>query len=245
MKSVFITGASSGIGESLAYYYAKQGATVGIAARRDDRLKAVEEKVKEYGGTPVTFQLDVSNQEACKQAADQFIQQTGVIDILIANAGVGGTDKLSSGDASAINKILSINILGVTNTVIPFIPAMKKQQSGRICIISSVAGTRGLIGHGGYSSSKAAVRVLGDSWDYSLSRHNISTTVVFPGWIATEMTAKHQYKMYFLMNSNTAAGKIAQAIQKGKRKYVLPWQWRIIIPIFRILPRRLINLFSV
>jgi len=158
---------------------------------------------------------------------------------------VGGTDKLSSGDASAINKILSINILGVTNTVIPFIPAMKKQQSGRICIISSVAGTRGLVGHGGYSSSKAAVRVLGDSWDYSLSRHNISTTVVFPGWIATEMTAKHQYKMYFLMNSNTAAGKIAQAIKIGKRKYVLPWQWRIIIPIFRILPRRLINLFSV
>ncbi|SUZ94962.1 uncharacterized protein METZ01_LOCUS47816, partial [marine metagenome] len=71
------------------------------------------------------------------------------------------------------------------------------------------------------------------------------TTVVFPGWIATEMTAKHQYKMYFLMNSNTAAGKIAQAIQIGKRKYILPWQWRIIIPIFRILPRRLINLFSV
>ena len=100
MKSVFITGASSGIGESLAYYYAKEGATVGIAARRGDRLKAVEEKVKEYGGSPVTFQLDVSNQEACKQAADQFIQQTGVIDILIANAGVGGTDKLSSGDAS-------------------------------------------------------------------------------------------------------------------------------------------------
>ena len=111
MKSVFITGASSGIGESLAYYYAKEGATVGIAARRDDRLKAVEEKVKEYGGTPVTFQLDVSNQEACKQAADQFIDETGGIDIVIANAGVGGTDKLSSGDATAINNILSINIL--------------------------------------------------------------------------------------------------------------------------------------
>ena len=75
MKFVFITGASSGIGESLAYYYAKKGATVGIAARRDDRLKSVEEKVKEYGGIPITFQLDVSDQEACKHAAVQFIQQ--------------------------------------------------------------------------------------------------------------------------------------------------------------------------
>ena len=245
MKFVFITGASSGIGESLAYYYAKEGAIVGIAARRDYRLKSVEEKVKEYGGTPVTFQLDVSDQEACEHAADQFIQQTEAIDIVIANAGVGGTDKLSSGDASAINKILSINILGVTNTVIPFIPTMKEQNSGRICIISSVAGTRGLVGHGGYSSSKAAVRVLGDSWDYSLSQHNISTTVVFPGWIATEMTAKHQFKMYFLMNSNTAAGKIAIAIKKRKRKYILPWQWNIIVPIFRILPRWVIKFFSV
>ena len=92
MKSVFITGASSGIGESLAYYYAKEGAIVGIAARRDYRLKSVEEKVKEYGGTPVTFQLDVSDQEACEHAADQFIQQTEAIAIVIANAGVGGTD---------------------------------------------------------------------------------------------------------------------------------------------------------
>ena len=75
---------------------------------------------------PSPFNWTSLIRKTCKQAADQFIQQTGVIDILIANAGVGGTDKLSSGDASAINKILSINILGVTNTVIPFIPAMKK-----------------------------------------------------------------------------------------------------------------------
>ena len=245
MKSVFITGASSGIGESLAYYYAKEGATVGIAARRDDRLKAVAEKVKEYGGTPATFQLDVSDQEACKQAADQFIDEAGGIDIVIANAGVGGTDKLSSGDATAINKILSINILGVTSTIIPFIPAMKEQKSGRICIISSVAGTRGLIGYGGYSGSKAALRILGDSWDYSLKRHNISITVIFPGWIATEMTAEKKSKMFFLMDSDTAAGKIAIAIKKRKRKYILPWQWNIIVPIFRILPRWVIKFFSV
>jgi len=245
MKSVFITGASSGIGESLAYYFAKQGNIIGIAARRNNRLKIVAEKINNYGGTPVIFELDVSDQKACKIAIKQFLENIGKIDIVIANAGIGGTDKLSSGDSKTINEILSINILGVTNTVIPFIPTMKKQKSGSICIISSVASTRGLIGYGGYSSSKAAVKTLGDSWDYSLKRHNISTTVVFPGWIATEMTAGKNLKMFFLMDSDTAAEKISIAIKKRKRKYILPWQWNIIVPIFRILPRWVVNLFSV
>tara|TARA_Y100000590_G_scaffold207978_1_gene235588 strand:+ start:818 stop:1555 length:738 start_codon:yes stop_codon:yes gene_type:complete len=244
MKSVFITGASSGIGESLAYYFAKEGAIVGIAARRKNRLKKVAEKIKKYGGTSIIFQLDVSNEEATKQAIDKFLNETKNIDIVIANAGVGGTDKLSSGDAKTINKILAINILGITNTIIPFIPIMKEQKSGRICIISSVAGTRGLIGHGGYAASKAAIRVLGDSWDYSLKRHNIATIVIFPGWIATEMTAKNKYKMFFLMDSDTAAKKIAIAIKNKKRKYILPWQWKIIVPIFRIIPRWFIKFFS-
>ncbi|MBT3589995.1 MAG: SDR family NAD(P)-dependent oxidoreductase [Candidatus Marinimicrobia bacterium] len=243
--NIFITGASSGIGESLAYYYAQKGATIGLVARREDRLKAVVEKVKELGGNPISYILDVANQEDVQKATSSFLEQAERIDMVIANAGVGGSDNLSSGNASTINKILSINILGVTNTVIPFIPSMKEQKSGQICIISSIAGTRGLIGHGGYSGSKAAVRLLGDSWDYSLSRHNISTTVVSPGWIATEMTARHTFKMLFLMDSETAAGKIANAIEKRKRKYILPWQWNIIVPIFRFLPRWMIKLVSV
>ncbi|MBT3216469.1 MAG: SDR family NAD(P)-dependent oxidoreductase [Candidatus Marinimicrobia bacterium] len=243
-QKVFITGASSGIGESLAYYYAKLGATVGIAARRKDRLIAVGTKIKDLGGTPIVLQLDVSEQDSCKQVIDRFLNEAGSVDIVIANAGVGGSDKLSSGDASAINKILSVNILGVTNTIIPFIPTLKEQKSGRICIISSIAGTRGMVGHGGYSGSKAAVRVLGDSWDYSLRLHNISTTVVFPGWIATEMTEDHSFKMFFLMDSNTAACKISNAIAKGKRRYTLPWQWNIIVPLFRMLPRWVLELLS-
>jgi len=245
MMNVFITGASSGIGKSLAYFYAEQGATVGICARRQNRLQIVEEKIKSLGGEAISFILDVADQEACQMAIEQFLTETESIDIVIANAGIGGVDDISSGSPSTMNKILSINILGVTNTITPFIPIMKKQKFGRICIISSVAGTRGMVAHGAYSASKAAVRILGDSWDYSLSRHNISTTVIFPGWIATEMTENHKFKMPFLMTSDTAAKKIANVIQKGKRTYILPWQWNIIVPIFRILPRWIIKLFSV
>ena len=130
--NIFITGASSGIGESLAYYYAQKGATIGLVARREDRLKAVVEKVKELGGNPISYILDVANQEDVQKATSSFLEQAERIDMVIANAGVGGSDNLSSGNASTINKILSINILGVTNTVIPFIPSMKEQKSGQI-----------------------------------------------------------------------------------------------------------------
>jgi hypothetical protein len=242
-KKIFISGASSGIGESLAYYYAQRQATIGIAARRLTQLKSVARKCKELGGNPIIYLLDVSDQEKSKTAVEEFIAKTGGIDIVIANAGIGGEDNIISGDASAINEILKINILGVTNIVIPFIPAMEKQKSGKIGIISSIASFRGLPDHGGYSSSKAALRYLAESWDHNLSKNDITITTIFPGWIATEMTAKHEFKMAFLMDSNKAAIKIAEAIQAGKGKLILPWQWKFIIPIFRILPNALVRAF--
>ncbi|HIN25886.1 MAG TPA: SDR family NAD(P)-dependent oxidoreductase [Candidatus Marinimicrobia bacterium] len=240
-EKIFITGASSGIGESLAYYYAQKHATVGIAARRIERLQSVARKCNDLGGNSVVYHLDVSDQDNCKKAAEDFLSVTGGIDIVIANAGIGGEDNISSGDPSAINDILKINILGVTNTVIPFIPIMEKQGSGKIGIISSIASFRGLPDHGGYSSSKAALRFIADSWEHKLVRHKITITTILPGWIASEMTAKHEFKMAFLMDSDKAAIKIANAIQRGKRKLILPWQWNFIVPIFRLLPRQLIR----
>jgi len=243
-KKVFITGATSGIGESLAYVYAKKRATVGIAGRRIENLERVNQKCKELGGNPISFVLDVKNQNKCKKSAEDFIEIAGGIDTVIANAGVGGSDELFSGNADAINHILETNILGVTNSVLPFLPTMKNQQSGQIGIISSVASTRGFVGHGGYAASKSAVRFLADAWGYQLERNNISISTIFPGWIATEMTEEIKYKMWFLMDSDLASEKIINAIQNKKRRYVLPWQWKLIIPIMKTAPRWMIKKFS-
>jgi short-subunit dehydrogenase len=243
-KKIFITGATSGIGESLAYVYAKQGAVIGIVGRRTDRLNNVSQNCKELGGNPISYPMDVSNQSGCKEAANDFLEKTNGIDIIIANAGVGGADKLFSGNTDAINHILKVNILGVTNTIFPFLPVMKTQQSGRVGIISSVASTRGFVGHGGYAASKSAVKFLADSWGYQLEKNNISITTIFPGWIATEMTENIDYKMWFLMDSNRAAKKIENAINNGTREYILPWQWRLIIPIMKVIPRWMITQFS-
>ena len=243
-QKVFITGASSGIGEALAYVYASEGAVLALSARRTDRLGQVADRCRELGGQPHIYTLDVTDQSACQLTAKQFIETAEGIDTVIANAGVGGKDKLTSGDPEHINQILRINILGVTNTVIPFLPTMKEQKSGQVVIISSIAGTRGLIGHGGYSASKAALRVMADSWEYTLRRYSISTTTIYPGWIETEMTANIKNKMWFLMDADTAAKKIIGTINKGKRSYILPWQWNIIVPIMRIIPRGLIRILT-
>lgn len=242
--NIFITGTSSGIGESLAYYYSQKGYTIGITARRNDRLLTVADKCIELGGNPIVYNIDVSDKEKCKDAAKDFMSTNKSIDIVIANAGVGGDDNILSGDPSEINRILKINLLGVTNSVIPFIPKMKEQHSGRIAIISSIASFRGLPHHGGYSASKAALRNLTESWNYTLKPYGISLTTIFPGYIDTEMTKDHKFKMPFLMHSDKASRIIANSIQRKKRKLILPWQWKFIIPIFRILPRFLIYRFT-
>ena len=242
--NIFITGASSGIGESLAYYYSQTGCTIGIVARRKDRLLSVANECKKLGGNPLVYNIDVSNKEKCEDAAKDFVSINKGIDIIIANAGVGGDDNILSGNPSEINKILKINLLGVINSVIPFIPTMKGQHSGKIAIISSIAAFRGIPGHGAYSSSKAALQNITESWDYTLKPYGISLTTVFPGYIDTEMTKDHEFKMPFLMNSNKASEIIANSIQRKRRKLILPWQWKFIIPIFRILPRSLIFRFS-
>jgi len=123
-KSIFISGASSGIGEHLAYTFAKRGATLGLTARRTELLEKVAKTCESLGGKSIIYTLDARDRNACSQAAIDFIDQTGRIDMVIANAGIGGHDDLMSGDATAINTILETNILGVTNTLMPFIPKM-------------------------------------------------------------------------------------------------------------------------
>lgn len=240
-KIVFITGASSRIGEYVAYEYAKQGATIGLAARRKELLEKVSAKCEELGGKTIICETDVTNQSATKMVIDDFISKSGGIDIVIANAGISGKIELDHGDSSEINRMLSTNILGVTNTVIPVLPTMIKQQSGSVVIVSSIAGFRGLPGRSGYSASKAAVRFMANSWRSSFVRDSISFTTICPGFINTDMTNKHKFKMPFLMNVDVFVKKMVNAIEKKKKTYIVPWQWRFVIPLIKIVPEWLLN----
>ena len=232
--NVFITGASSGIGEFLAYQYSKQKATIGITARRIGNLEKVAKKCTELGGKIFYYQLDVKEQDQCKTVIDQFITDVGSIDIIIANAGVGEHDHLKTGDASIINNILHTNIIGLTNTIIPGLPSMINQQNGNIVIVSSIASFFSIKYHGGYSASKVAVKNLANSWRKSLSKYHINITTIMPGFIKSEMTENIDIKMPFLMETEVAANKIINAVKQNKTNYIFPWQWRIVIPFMKL-----------
>lgn len=240
-KIVFITGASSGIGEYVAYEYAKQGATIGLAARRKELLEKVSAKCEELGGKTIICETDVTNQSATKMVIDDFISKSGGIDIVIANAGISGKIELDNGNSAEINRMLSTNILGVTNTVIPVLPTMLKQQSGRVVVVSSIAGFRGLPGRSGYSASKAAVRFMANSWRSSFAKDGISFTTICPGFINTDMTNKHKYHMPFLMDVDVFAKKMVNAIEKKKKTYIVPWQWRFVVPLIKAVPEWLLT----
>ena len=232
--NVYITGASSGIGEYLAYAYASRGYTLGISARRADRLESVANKCRDLGATVYTYQLDVTNQNASVDTTASFIDSAGGIDTVIANAGVGGEDQVESGDPSHINKILETNILGVTNTVVPFIPHLKRSNAGSIAIISSIASFLPIPLHGGYSGSKAAVRYISNTLRADLSGYNISVTAVCPGFIKSEMTDGKPFSMPFLMETDVAAEKIVRALSRRRSSYVFPWQWKFVVPLIRV-----------
>ncbi|MBT88522.1 MAG: short-chain dehydrogenase [Candidatus Marinimicrobia bacterium] len=245
MNKVFITGASSGIGEYLAYAYAKQGYFIGLVARRKDRLDQVAIQCTELGGQTKVYPLDVLNDVECKSAIADFIALPGEMDTVYANAGVGSPDGLSSGSAEKMNHVLSVNILGVTNTVMPFIPHFKEIRNGKIAIISSVASFRGLAHHAAYSGSKAAVRNMSQGWGTALHKHGISFTAVCPGFIESEMTGDNEFPMPFLMETKVAAQKIIRAVNRRKKVFIFPWQMKyFLVPLIKCAPDWLIRILG-
>ena len=237
-------GASTGIGKALAMHYADQDIILGLAARRVDLLEDVARECRNDNAKTYVFKVDVNDEENCSIAANEFIGITGGIDIVIANSGMGSNDDLLSGSSERINKILSTNILGVTNTIIPFLPTMKNQNSGTIVGISSVASFIPLPNRGGYSSSKIAVRRLFDSWRPTLKEFGIKVVTICPGFIDTPMTERIKFKP-FLKDADNAAIAFAKAIEKGEKTYVYPWQMRWLVRLVKLIPQGIIDWFQV
>ena len=240
MKKVFITGASSGIGKALAHAYAKRNCILGLSARRGDILFNVADECRDLGGTPFVYQLDVQERNNCETVAEQFKKDADGIDIVIANAGIGGDDELYSGSSKHINTILKTNILGVTNTLMPFIPAMKEQNMGTLVCISSVASFIPLPYHGGYASSKIAIRMIFDSWRPTLQKYDIKTVSICPGFVDTPIV-KGPARQFPMKSATDAAERFVKIINRGYSTYVYPWPYRPLIWLNRLIPEKLYN----
>jgi short-subunit dehydrogenase len=233
---VFLTGASSGIGEALARHYAAQGATLGLFARREGELQRLAAAL---APAPVaTYAGDVRDADALARAGADFIERFGVPDVVIANAGISrGALTDEPGDLPTFRAVMDTNVLGIVYTFAPFVAAMRQARAGALVGIASIAGFRGIPGSGAYSASKAAAITYLESLRVELVGSGVSVVTVCPGFIATPLTARNPYAMPFILAPEKAAALIARAIARRRRFYVLPWQMAWLGRLLKVAPR--------
>jgi short-subunit dehydrogenase len=202
--------------------------------RRRDAL----EKLRASLNVPAEiYAADVREHAAMKAAAEDFMARHGVPDLVIGNAGVSiGTATESAEDISVFREVLDINVVGLMNTIQPFLAQMRSRRSGRIVGIASVAGYRGLPGAAAYSASKAAAIRYLESLRVELRNTGVMVTTICPGYIATPMTAKNPYPMHFILAADDFARRFGNAIDAHKSYAVIPWQMAIVARILILLP---------
>jgi short-subunit dehydrogenase len=219
---VFISGASSGIGEALARHYADQGATLGLAARRKDLLQQL---AAEFSSPVSIYPLDVRDSPSLQTAAQDFIARHGVPDILIANAGSGvGTTTELAEDLAHFQTTLDVNVMGMVKTFQPFVAAMREQKSGTLVGIASVAGYRGMPGSTAYSASKAAAISYLEGLRIELRGSGVKVCTICPGFIDTPMTQSNPFPMPFIISAEDAATRFARVIAQQRSHATIPWQ---------------------
>lgn len=231
---VFLTGASSGIGEALARHYAAGGATLGLLARRGDLLRGLKDCLAAPGEI---YPCDVRDLDAVSAAANDFMAKFGVPDLVIGNAGVSfGTLTEHAEDAAVFREVLDINVMGLVNTFHPFVRPMRERGRGTLAGIASVAGLRGLPGATAYSASKAAAIRYLEGLRVELRSSGVRVTTLCPGYIATPMTSRNPYPMPFILQADDAARRFARAIDSGTSYAVIPWQMAIAARLLAVLP---------
>ena len=235
-KVVLVTGASSGIGRGLAVELARRGAAVGLLARRADTLQEVVAEIKAGGGRALALPADVTDSNAVSQAADVLRTEFGPIDVLFANAGVGGTAHAAKLEPAEFAGVIDVSVKGVVNSVTAVIGDMIKREQGQLVVISSLSAYRGLPKSAAYCSSKAAVSAFFESMRLDLHGSGVDVTIIHPGFIKTPLTAGRKARLPWLMELGYAVDKILKATEARKKSYAFPWQLATIVRAGMIMP---------
>ena len=233
----FITGASSGIGQALAARFAAAGYRLALVARRADEVRRWAQAVGIAADRCAVYAADVRDIDAIAAAGRDCIAALGVPDVVIANAGISvGIDTAVRADLDVMRSTFETNVVGVAATFHPFVDAMRQRGSGRLVGIASVAGIRGMPGHGAYCSSKAAVISYCESLRGELRGQGIRVVTISPGYIDTPLTRGNRYAMPFLTSASAFADRAFASIVAGTSYRVIPWQMAMVARVLRLLP---------
>ncbi|HWI78041.1 MAG TPA: SDR family oxidoreductase [Ramlibacter sp.] len=241
-KLVFITGASSGIGQALAWRYHQAGWRLALAARRTHEIESWARARGLAADRYAVYGADVSDSASIVAAGRACIAAQGVPDAVIANAGISvGVDTAIAEDLAVIARTFATNNVGLAATFHPFIDAMVRRRAGTLVGIASLAGIRGMPGHGAYCASKAAAISYCESVRGEMRPFGVKVVTICPGYVDTPLTRHNRYSMPFLMGADDFAQRAFRVIEAGSSYRVIPWQMGVVAKLLRLLPNPLFD----
>jgi len=252
-KVVIITGASSGIGQALAYEFAKQGSKVVIGARSHEKLTEIAEEIKLNGGELAFVQTDVSVEQECKNLILTAVERFGKIDILISNAGISMRAIIEKTELLVLKKVMDINYWGAVYCTKYALPYILKEK-GSIVGVSSIGGVKGMPGRAGYSASKFAMQGFLECLRIENMKNGLHVLIAYPGFTSTNIrntalsgdgsqqgeSPRDEQKM---MTPEAVASHIYHAIKKRKNKIVLSTQGKLIVFLNKFFPNWMDKMF--
>jgi hypothetical protein len=238
----FITGASSGIGQALAMRFAQAGWRLALVARRAAELQSWAQAQGLGEDRARIYAADVRDVRAIVDAGRECLATQGLPEVVVANAGISiGMDTADFDDLEVMRATFETNNVGMAATFHPFVEAMRERGSGRLVGIASVAGIRGLPGHGAYCASKAAAISYCESLRGECAPSGVKVVTILPGYIDTPLTRGNRYSMPFLMPADAFAERAYAAIVAGDSYRVIPWQMGVVAKLLRLLPNPLFD----
>lgn len=236
-RLLFITGASSGLGQALAWRFYQAGYSLALVARRTDATAAWAASRQLAADRYRIYQADVSLIDNMVAAAQTCLAQQGLPDVVLACAGISvGVDTQVRADLEVMAQTFATNNIGTAATFHGFVAKMRERGSGTLVGIGSVNGVRGFAGHGANCPSKAALISYCECLRLELRDSGVKVVTISPGYIDTPLTRRNAYRMPFLMPAERFADKAFAAIESQVSYRVIPWQMGWVARLLRILP---------
>jgi short-subunit dehydrogenase len=246
-QKILITGASSGLGAGMARAFAARGRDLALCARRTDRLDELKAELSQkYPGIDIAVAaLDVNDHEAVPKVFAELSDELGGIDRIVVNAGIGKGAKLGSGKLWANKATIETNLVSALVQIETALEMFNRCGSGHLVLISSVLGNRGVPGvKAAYAASKAGVSSLGESLRAEYANGPVRVSVIEPGYIESEMTAKSNSTM-LMVDNETGVNALVAAMEREPGRAVVPWwPWAPLVQLMRVLPPQLTKMFS-
>lgn len=234
--TAWITGAGTGIGRALALALAARGMTVAASARTEADLASLSAEAAAGPGRIVPIRLDVTDEAAVQAAVDRIEAEAGPIALAILNAGTHSEVSAQKFDTVEFTRVIDTNLMGAVYCLGALLPVMRERGSGRIAVVSSVAGYRGLPTSGAYSASKAALIALTEALKPELEGEGVEMTLINPGFVDTPLTRRNTFPMPFMIDTDEAVRSIIKGLERDRFEIVFPWQMSILMKLLGILP---------